>query len=505
MDPRLRIAVGVWIGAACALVACAGPDWRPVRAYHPAVDMSRLDWIEVRGPTFSLRSDAPAHEVEALAADLEAFAATVQHATGIEAKPRRSTIYAIEDPRVRAASIPEHARAYRAALSSGGAIVAPMAGDHEARDLLKHEIVHELMMQQPVHYPAWYEEGLAVYLSTLSLRGDLATAGYPDRERARGVIDDGRIPLEILLSPLTKRLETPGFYENAWLFVHFLHHGRIADGTSPLDRGVDYLERLHRGEDWRQAFEAAFAESIDAFDRHLDAYLDSIQRRLRVLDLAAPIRQAPKIPDAAPIAPSRVAAELGEASARWGRGSAAIAMVAPWARGNRFEPRAGAVFALAEAVYGARERSSAAIDRALAAAPSDPQIWLLAGDVSAMLADATTPPDASQVLQARSRYARARELGCRDPDLERRLALTYAAGAPQDDFETRRRILEAALANAHPEDGALLLGLGQLHADAGQANEARRYLQQVLAVSAEPKYRAKAQAALDRLSEGERS
>ncbi|MEM7410682.1 MAG: tetratricopeptide repeat protein [Myxococcota bacterium] len=492
--------ISLFLVIALTLV-CACSSGRVARPYYPPIDLSARDWIEVETPTFRVRSDAPPEAARVAATELERFAGLLSRATQV-VPTERATVYAIADPKVLAAVLPDFARGVRANIHSGGLIVAPIQNVDDTRATLSHEIVHELMAQQRIRYPTWYTEGLAEFLESTQVRHDLATIGRPETMRAMALAARGRIPVWQLLDPThSPHEDLHAYYANAWLVVHYLHTGRRPSGESPLDAGVDYLERLAVGEPWRSAFETAFGTSLAAFDEEVEAHLEFLKTRYRLIDFEEPIPEDEPEMEVRTLAPEVVAAQLAEATIQFGhyRAAAALALVAPWYRDPE-APRANAVFGLAEATLGVTDRASRAVDVALASAPDDPAVLQLAGDVAYRLAVNEKQVDRERLREARTRYERSRRLGSTTPGLEWRIARTFGAGLPGDDLETRREIVERALTR-YPEDGQLLLGLARIHVDAGREEEARRLLRTVIDGNWYPGLREEARRRLEALGE----
>ena len=127
-------------------------------------------------------------------------------------------------------------RAYQ--LLIGPAQTSPLT------DTGRHEYAHYLMRNQTeLHYPLWYEEGLASYLSAADLKRNPVPLGYLDPRVRWGKARPSEVSFEEVVEAnsvadwLPERLTA--FYEKAWLMVHFIrlgHHLDYPDFRPALNR-----------------------------------------------------------------------------------------------------------------------------------------------------------------------------------------------------------------------------------------------------------------------------
>ena len=98
----------------------------------------------------------------------------------------------------------------------------------------RHEYAHYLMRNQTEpHYPLWYEEGLASYLSAADLKRNPVPLGYLEPHVRRGkplspdVSFEEVVQVDSVADWPPERLTA--FYEKAWLMVHFIRLGHHLD------------------------------------------------------------------------------------------------------------------------------------------------------------------------------------------------------------------------------------------------------------------------------------
>ena len=117
-------------------------------------------------------------------------------------------------------------RAYQ--LLIGPAQTSPLT------DTGRHEYAHYLMRNQTeLHYPLWYEEGLASYLSAADLKRNPVPLGYLDPRVRWGKARPSEVSFEEVVQADSVADWPPqrltAFYEKAWLMVHFIRLGHYLD------------------------------------------------------------------------------------------------------------------------------------------------------------------------------------------------------------------------------------------------------------------------------------
>ena len=139
-------------------------------------------------------------------------------------------------------------------------------------DTGRHEYAHYLLRNQTKpHYPLWYEEGLANYLSAANLKRNPVPLGHLEPELRRGKALSSKVSFEEVVQAHSVADWPPerlmAFYEKAWLLVHFIrlgHHLDYPDFRPALSR---YLEQPER------SFANAFALPPSGMGELIEDYL----------------------------------------------------------------------------------------------------------------------------------------------------------------------------------------------------------------------------------------
>ena len=158
-----------------------------------------------------------------------------------------------------------------------------------------HEYAHYLMRNRTeLHYPLWYEEGLASYLSAADLERNPVPLGHLDPRVRWGKARSSDLSLEevVLADSVVdwppRRLTA--FYEKAWLLVHFIRLGHHLDYPDFRPALVRYLEQPERG------FATAFGLSPYAMGELVKDYLRHPRLRIEFVQLPSSAEEAVQAP-----------------------------------------------------------------------------------------------------------------------------------------------------------------------------------------------------------------
>jgi len=153
-------------------------------------------------------------------------------------------------------------------------IALGIEGASEGTEGLYHELVHTVLHNDPQRrFPSWFHEGLAVFLGTSVLRGDVLTIGGLPSIGVSWIQHTRPLSLRTLLaSPIFAQRNVPLFYADAWAFVHF---GLLSASLGGPDRHKafgEFVLRVSRGEPWEPAFVSSFQatpeEIAEEYERH---------------------------------------------------------------------------------------------------------------------------------------------------------------------------------------------------------------------------------------------
>jgi tetratricopeptide (TPR) repeat protein len=471
-------------------------------ASSPRVSSLSLDdWIELRTPLFSIVTHVPREEALHQANQLISFTEVLREqmdAGRVEPTlPLRIYIFAGWKEYGNFAF--PGAAGYTVPRLQGSLLALSLQQPAQSKETLFHEYVHYLMFNgQRFAYPTWYNEGLAEFLGATLIRGDVAFIGAPPL-RFPALSQGRETPLETLLGKGYAEMdgrEANHFYADAWLLVDYVHVSSHVGGPERLTPTLDYLALLNRGVAWREAFERAFPVGLDELERELDTHLERLQEGAPGFSMTL---DDPR-PEIRERALGRVEAStlLLELAVTVGNTPLARGLAREALRGDALNARAlalSAEAAAAEEDFGAATRDA---ERAVELAPD--AAWSFEAQGSVWAARAEYEPESAQAHLARARasFQRAAELSPEVPSGWAGLGATYLEA---EDCESLRAGI-SALERAHsmaPWDPNLNLELAQIHARAGQPEQARKYAQFVQSVSHHPRLLERADEILGKL------
>ncbi|MGC3999067.1 MAG: hypothetical protein QM767_17145 [Anaeromyxobacter sp.] len=273
MRPRRPWRPGAALTAAAlaaALACSAGKPFRcPARGGPP--------WQQLVSDHFVLRTDLPADRAGEMMGDLERLRAAIRGALFADAPqpPGRIEVIAFRSDAEFAPFAPEGNAGYYFRYAGGPPrIVLSGAIRSWQRILLAHELTHHFLAGAFVRRPAWFAEGLAVYMESISpgRPGEPVVVGEPPPARIDRARKSGVGVRQLLAWDGGPRPDALDYYARSWLLVHYLVH----------ERGQDFAAlqaRLAAGappaEAWSQTFPEYAPEAgtgPEALDQLLKRY-----------------------------------------------------------------------------------------------------------------------------------------------------------------------------------------------------------------------------------------
>ncbi|PWU01162.1 MAG: hypothetical protein C5B51_23375 [Terriglobia bacterium] len=399
------------------------------------------EWRLASSPHFEVYAQAGGQDPRAVLLWFEQLQSFFERETGLRGDARPPL-------RIVVFASPQEYEPYRIGPSADAFYVGAEARDyiamaHRGGDDLRiaaHEYWHFLEHATGLRFPAWLNEGLAEFFSTVRpgvaasyIGGDLAA-------RSRALRTRPWIPMRELLSipgeslRLADRATSDSFYAQSWALVDMLLLGR---GYAPRFPGL--LHALAAGTDGSYDLAGVFGRPIDSIERDL-------RQRVTMREFA---------PVALPPFPAGASAmEASDVSSLSARALMAELLLAT----SRFDR--------SETLY-----------RGLAAdAPGNP-------DFPAALATIALRKD--HPAEARHLWARALEAGISDPDICYRYALLAEdAGFAAGDV---RAALERAV-ELRPRFDDALYHLALVENNAGDSSNALRHLRSIQSVKPAREY-----------------
>lgn len=159
-------------------------------------------------------------------------------------------------------------------------------------ELIFHESVHLLVDNRVRTSPAWFNEGLAEYFSTLefppekAVGGKAVLFGKPILRHILMLRRSKLLPLETLFgvdreSPYyNEREKSSIFYAQSWALIHHLIHGQAGRRQPQL---VRFLELLATGTPLAESFQKAFEGDYAVLEKELKEYVRQDKYQAMVL------------------------------------------------------------------------------------------------------------------------------------------------------------------------------------------------------------------------------
>ncbi|HEY5809646.1 MAG TPA: DUF1570 domain-containing protein [Povalibacter sp.] len=259
-------------------------------AVLPVARSHAADWIRAQTDHFVVYSNVGASTTKEYLEQLEGFKYLAElllgSGSGSAAASTRFTLYLFDDQEVLKTVRPEFNQyiggVYLHCVEGAQAYVwrpsASFSGQDPGLTILLHEYSHHVMFSRMRRfYPAWYVEGFAEYLSTVTLRNGTFAVGRANEERLAQLTNDrsGWIDSAVMLDPKqlaaaqeAKRVNLFQFYAQSWLLTHFmLSDSKRAQGFN------EYFERVGRGEDALSGFSNATGIAPADLERLLRSHL----------------------------------------------------------------------------------------------------------------------------------------------------------------------------------------------------------------------------------------
>jgi hypothetical protein len=248
-------------------------------------------WLELSSQHFVLQTNLAPEEAKATTVQLERARASVLAAFpggGGLKEPLEVVVFTNAaqlqdlsgDPLLEAALIHD----WRGPLLLTASTAAFLESTQLKRTL--HELAHHYSARSLKRWPRWFEEGLAIYLETITIDGEkqTATRGAAHQLKLGEVMRWGILPVQSLWAWDVEPDALNGLEQHraasAWFWVHFL----VNEHRGELDR---FMRSLAEGDEPRAAWAAAFsALTPQAMVEQSEAYLAKRQTRSQVMELA---------------------------------------------------------------------------------------------------------------------------------------------------------------------------------------------------------------------------
>lgn len=274
-------------------------------AAHPSLGAAEdARWVEARSPHFTIVSDAGERQAREVAREFERLRALVRQAIpDPQLDPRGPVlVFAAAGECTLRQLIPQfwerHGRR-PAAVSWKGAhahyiTLRTNVRDRDRARLFLHEYIHLLVRTRAPGIPAWLDEGLADFWSTLAAAPGGLEVGAPPPQHLRTL---ARARSWTPLAAFLAARETPrsrsrddlaAYYAQSWALAHYMMIGAPAPGRSGTPSSLlpdAYVSALRNGASPAEA--AAVFGGVDSLEHAVMRYVRAGEIRSRRARIAA--------------------------------------------------------------------------------------------------------------------------------------------------------------------------------------------------------------------------
>ncbi|MFN3232040.1 MAG: tetratricopeptide repeat protein [Alphaproteobacteria bacterium] len=242
-------------------------------------DLADDDWYEVRTPNFLIFTNGRTRKIEKLAVELEHFRTALLMLTNVKATedylPFRIYALASKKDFQSVVDSDQTVGIYKMDMDGQFAVIDLSAKGYDnsgryrknSSRILKHEYVHYLLHNNTsVRYPAWFQEGMAEYYSTLEFDGLVLKIGMPIAGRHLTMAYEDFASMEFLLASemSSARINTDQFYAQSWLLMHHLLSDEQQRPKLP-----EYIERYNEEGTSLATFKAVIYPDLDQLSERL--------------------------------------------------------------------------------------------------------------------------------------------------------------------------------------------------------------------------------------------
>ena len=237
-------------------------------------------WYQVDSKNFRIITNGDPTAVKTLSEDLERFRAVAVSLLGAKKDSERLTIYAAADRQSYAGLVGEELAEMTNGLfdttAEGSYALVNLDGRNgtrqlKAREFLFHEYTHFLSYNgNTTHYPYWYSEGFAEFMSTMTFSPDgRYQLGAIPAERAMTLLYASPMPLEKLLRATTQNTpdaDKGNVYASGWMLTNWL-----IMQSGKVEQFKKYVKAYNSGEDPVEALERTFNVKLADVEKQYEA------------------------------------------------------------------------------------------------------------------------------------------------------------------------------------------------------------------------------------------
>ena len=444
------------------------------------------DWIEVRTSNFRVFSALNEKKTIELARYLEMFRVAIAIITNIsstEARiPTNIVVFRNSKDFVEAGGNSDTVGIFLTDLRANTMVM--LSSRMAETTVILHEYEHFLLHNNnSLHYPKWFDEGFAEYLSAVRTRRGEFDIGLPPSRLTNWLNFEAWLSIEKILSPdgyeKWRDEKVFSFYAQSWLLVHYLMN-RPEKGPEFTQDMSRYLDLMESGSGSVESFEKAFGLSAKQLRKEVKRYFRI--NRYRYIKFKAENLIPNFAPDVIALTKPQSALRLGQLALRleeWEKASEWFAMATA---SKVTRPRAEAGLGRLQKKKGDLDAARIHFEKAVFLAPEDPYSHLeIAKYWHSRARDIADVNERSNSLQlARRAYTAAWKLDDSIPEVYAMFGQTYSMDG--SDYAKAVEMLEEAQ-YLLPSNLGIRLMLAEAYAGANRRNDALKAARSVLAWS----------------------
>ncbi|WP_308365322.1 MULTISPECIES: hypothetical protein [unclassified Microbulbifer] len=240
------------------------------------LELGEETWYQVDSANFRIITNGDPEAVKILASDLERYRAVALTLMPGSKAGQKLTIYAAADRQTYGslvgAELGELTNGLYDTTAQGSYALVNLdgrSGERQlaAREFLFHEYTHFLSYNRTtIHYPYWYSEGFAEFMSTMDFpaKGHYEIGGIPE-ERAMTLLYTEPLPLEQLLRATVQNIpdeEKSRVYASGWMLAHW-----VIMESGKAEEFKEYVKAYNNGADPVESLERALGMTLAEIDR----------------------------------------------------------------------------------------------------------------------------------------------------------------------------------------------------------------------------------------------
>lgn len=150
------------------------------------------------------------------------------------------------------------------------------ANEQRPMSVIFHEYTHLITSSTPRAWPLWLKEGLAELYSSFDVKENKVTLGDPISHHVHFLRENKFIPIQNLIrvnhdSPIYNEREKQGvFYAQSWALSHYLMFG---DKAVRQPQMAEFVKLINQGIDHDRAFSQAFRIDAPTMEKELRRYI----------------------------------------------------------------------------------------------------------------------------------------------------------------------------------------------------------------------------------------